>query len=135
MSETPNGNGNGTWARWQVVLGAVGTMFTVGAAATFLIAAITTQGQQITELKARLDAQVTLVTQSYDRLQTAQENIAAIRRDLIEIETQFCSEDALRNQGHANDLRTFAIIMDTLKIKFDISNAYYGRVGRCPGVQ
>jgi len=53
---------------------------------------------------------------------------------LIEIETQFCGQDNLRNQIHAQDLRWFSMLWrKAYGEDIPTANAYYARVGRCSG--
>jgi len=51
---------------------------------------------------------------------------------LVEIETQFCGQDNLRNQIHAQDLRWFSMLWrKAYGDEMPTANAYYARVGRC----
>lgn len=66
-----------------------------------------------------------------DRAGTTRSDISAIQRDLIEIETQFCAEDAARNLMHAYDLRNIAILWrKVLDLEYQIGNAYYPQICR-----
>lgn len=51
---------------------------------------------------------------------------------LIEIETQFCSQDNIRNLTHAADLRLMAMLWKkTFGDELPTANAFYARIGRC----
>jgi uncharacterized protein YdcH (DUF465 family) len=71
-----------------------------------------------------------------DRIQQIRSQLAQQTAALIEVETQFCGSDNLRNQIHATDLRLQAMLWK--KVFGDdmpVANAFYARVGRCsPGV-
>lgn len=76
-----------------------------------------------------------LFNQVGDRLQTLRTENAKISAALVEIETQFCAADTMRNLMHANDLRMFSMLWAKSfpDSTYPIENAYYPRVGRCTG--
>lgn len=52
--------------------------------------------------------------------------LAGLKRDLNEIETQFCESDHLRNLMHAEELRRYAIIHEKVfGLPYRVDNAYY----------
>lgn len=52
---------------------------------------------------------------------------------MIEIETQFCGNDVVRNLMHASDLRIQALLWNKSfpGSQLPISNAYYPAIGKC----
>lgn len=71
---------------------------------------------------------------AFDRIQALRQETASQNAALIEIETQFCGQDNLRSQIHAQDLRIEAMLWKKLfGEEMPISNAFYARVGRCNG--
>lgn len=70
-----------------------------------------------------------------DRMQTIRSDQVQIKADLVEIETQFCGEDNLRNQIHAYDMRFLSMMWKKI---FDsvmpTDNAFYAQIGKCMGV-
>jgi flagellin-like hook-associated protein FlgL len=75
----------------------------------------------------------TTVGQITDRLQTIRTNQAQQAAALVEIETQFCAADTMRNLMHANDLRIESLLWAKTFAgeTYPIGNAYYPRIGRC----
>ncbi len=67
-----------------------------------------------------------------DRLATIRSDQTQVKADLVEIETQFCGEDNLRNQIHAFDMRLAAMlwrkVFDTV---LPTDNAFYAQIGKC----
>jgi hypothetical protein len=67
-----------------------------------------------------------------ERLQEIRGRLTQQQAALVEIETQFCGADNLRNQIHAMDLRLQAMIWrKVFGEEMPLSNAFYARVGRC----
>ena len=63
---------------------------------------------------------------SVTTINSLQNSVTAIQRDLNEVETQFCEADHLRNLMHANDLRWFAMLFDkSFGAKLPTDNTYY----------
>ena len=138
----PNGRTDGTPtdanrafdASWQLLVSGAAVMTAVaGALMTLLV--------NINSLESTATNQATIIA-TLERAATAaseheigyRTDIAAIRRDLVEVETQFCAEDAMRNLMHANDLRDFSMLWNkSMGTDLPISNAYYPNIGRCQG--
>lgn len=56
-------------------------------------------------------------------------NEASIRASLVEVETQFCASDIVRNLMHANDLRVLSILWTHGKLgTYPTDNSYYPMV-------
>ncbi len=67
-----------------------------------------------------------------DRLTTIRTDAGKMGAALVEIETQFCGQDNLRSQIHAQDLRMEAMLWKKVfGEELPIANAFYARVGRC----
>lgn len=71
-----------------------------------------------------------------DRLQGLRNDVVGQKAALVEIETQFCNTDYVRNLMHAFDLRLFSMLWAKSfpDSKFPTDNAYYPRIGKCGGV-
>lgn len=55
-----------------------------------------------------------------------QDRVTKMEVSQNEIETQFCSQDIVRNLMHANDLRNIALLWkQTFGIEYPINNAFY----------
>lgn len=68
----------------------------------------------------------------FDRIQQQRQAITSMQAALVEIETQFCGQDNLRSQIHAQDLRMQAMLWKKVfGEEFPIANTFYARVGRC----
>jgi hypothetical protein len=86
-------------------------------------------GQQAAADVSNLKASMLQVFERIQQLRTSATSQAAA---LVEIETQFCGQDSLRSQIHAQDLRTTAMLWKKVYgDEMPISNAFYARVGRC----
>lgn len=82
-----------------------------------------TDRQQLNDRIAGLEKN--LSSEVADRRSTS----AAVKVSLVEIETQFCSSDTVRNVIRANDLRTFAVLWrKTMGEELPIGNAFYPTV-------
>lgn len=59
--------------------------------------------------------------------------LTKLETSMIEIETQFCGNDVVRNLMHANDLRIQAMLWNKTfpGSQLPISNAYYPTIGKC----
>lgn len=121
----PNGN-----ARWQ-------TFAAVAGVALLLLGGLLTMFGQLTALSSEVAAmQRSLETheKQLDRVPDLRERLAHLDSDLIEVETQFCGADAIRNLGHASDLRLLAMLWrKTFDMELPTSNAFYPQIGRCAG--
>ncbi len=132
-----NGNGYGAvaiggTARWQLILSALAVMTAIGGALLTLLVNINTLSNTASNLSTRVAAQEAEMGTARERRSVYLADMASIHRDLVEIETQFCAEDALRNLMHANDLRDFAMLWaKTMGGELPIANAYYPHIGRC----
>jgi hypothetical protein len=76
----------------------------------------------------------TLAAQMADRIQTMRTDVAKQGAALVEIETQFCAADTVRNLMHANDLRVESMLWQKAfdgQSQYPIVNAFYPRIGRC----
>lgn len=131
MSTAPS-NGNGTTARWSLVLGAALFLLTLmGGIITFIIQvnqAANQAAMNATET-ANLKASYSIIIERLGAIRTEQ---AGIQRDLVEIGTMFCAEDGMRNLTHASDLRLMAMLWQkSMGAELPVSNAYYPKVGKC----
>lgn len=70
-----------------------------------------------------------------DRQRLLLQDITTQKAALVEVETQFCSSDYMRNLMHAYDLRMFAMLWHKVYVgeTFPTDNAYYPRIGKCGG--
>jgi hypothetical protein len=90
---------------------------------------VTPNGQTVATEMANLKSLVTTVT---DRLQGLRSVQTEQRAALVEIETQFCGQDNLRSQIHAQQLRVEAMLWKKVfDTEMPIGNAFYAHVGRC----
>jgi hypothetical protein len=122
MTEPSNGNGN---SRGMLIAQVIGIMILLGTPFTTLMVMISNTAADVVSLRQRI---VALERQQSDV------HIAALRRDLVEVETQFCAEDAMRNLMHANDLRNMSVLWQkTMGTDYPVGNAYYPAIGRCHG--
>jgi len=125
--EPTNGN-----ARWQ-------TVGTFAAIAVILFGGLITTLVKINTVQNTADAQAVHIAALERQSTFDQEKIAELRAiaakngaDLIEIETQFCASDSIRNQITAWDLRIFAVLWKkTFGDVLPTDNAFYGQIGRC----
>lgn len=61
-----------------------------------------------------------------DKLSALQDRLTKIEVAQNEIETQFCSQDIVRNLMHANDLRNLSILWEKqFGYPYPTNNAYY----------
>jgi SMC interacting uncharacterized protein involved in chromosome segregation len=87
---------------------------------------------QAHSLNSDVEALKTRVGSIDDRLQAARNSLTEQRAALIEVETQFCGQDNLRNQIHVQDLRWFSILWKKVfGDEIPTANAFYARVGKC----
>jgi hypothetical protein len=64
---------------------------------------------------------------------TLQDRITRNEVALIEVETQFCAQDIVRNLMHANDLRNISILWEKeFGSPYPISNTYYPTICNRP---
>lgn len=130
MADAPNGNA--TFSKLSTVL-------TSSAAALALLVSLIAFFVKIANLEtasinqqARIDRIDTAMNSGSDRNSKTREDVVALQRDLIEIETQECSQDNMRNLNHANDLRIMAMLWKkTFGDDLPIANTFYPRIGRC----
>jgi hypothetical protein len=100
-----------------IVFGAIGSIFYIG----FKV-------QATSDIQDARGRRIALIE---DRMAAIQDRLIKIEVAQNEIETQFCSEDEMRNVIHAADLRTLALIWKkAFGDDLNISNAYYPRVCR-----
>lgn len=84
-------------------------------------------------------AEISNLKQQYlmmtDRLQDLRARETAQNAALIEIETQFCNGDYMRNLMHAFDLRVISMLWAKSfpDSHFPTDNAYYPKIGKCGG--
>jgi hypothetical protein len=77
---------------------------------------------------ADLDAQVRHVeTQNSQSISDRASQAAIVNEKLVQVETQFCASDIVRNLMHANDLRALSIMWHEIfpKSQLPTDNAYY----------
>lgn len=64
---------------------------------------------------------------------TLQDRVTRNEAALVEIETQFCAQDIVRNLMHANDLRNISILWEKqFGIAYPIGNAFYPTICNRP---
>lgn len=137
---TTNGNGNGTSKVqfWISILLAVGALF--GAGYNFL-GRLSQLEFQVAQLNAqaaatenRFSTQIGSLEnrqgRTEDRILAARTDITQLQAGAIEIETQFCGNDHLRNLMHANDMRIQAMLWQKVfpDSTLTTDNAYYPMV-------
>jgi hypothetical protein len=128
----PNGSTRTITATWQLVVSAVAVMIAIAGSILTLLVNINTLTNTVTNLSARLVAQESFATSFQERVALNNTRYAGLQRDLVEIETQFCAEDAMRNLTHAQDLRIFSMLwIKTMGFEMQTGNAYYPQIGRC----
>ncbi len=96
----------------------------------------TRQAENLLQERASASADIANLKTNYsivtERLASIRSEEARMAASLVEIETQFCGQDNLRSQIHAQDLRTQAMIWKKIYgEEMPIGNAFYARVGRC----
>lgn len=130
MTTVANGNGS---KRWQIVAAIGG----VSAIVMTLVAALITLNVQLanvsytaTGTKAAADALSIRVSSLDERSSSMALDVAQLRTALLEIETQFCANDIVRNLMHANDMRIMSILWDKLGFgaRLPTDNVYYPNV-------
>jgi len=74
-------------------------------------------------------------TENSDRTSALRADVTRLSSAAVEIETQFCGQDNLRSQIHAQDLRIQSMLWRKLfpEAPLPTDNAFYARVGRCTG--
>jgi hypothetical protein len=136
------GNGNGSigyvtihTARWQLVTSAAAVMIGVAGGFLTLMMNVNTLNNSVTAMQARISLLETNGVEERNQAVATRTGIAGIERDLVEIETQFCAEDSMRNLMHASDLRFLGLLWSkTFGQDLPTANAFYPSVGRCgPG--
>lgn len=147
MSEhvTTNGNGSARWTRVQVgasiafsVLFLMGAFFTFGSSLLGRVSTLETEVIQLSSSQSssgtRQDAQISslqnIQNRTGDRIIEMREQITRQAAALIEIETQFCGADHLRNLTHATDMRITSMLWEKEfpGSRFPTDNAYYPQV-------
>ena len=126
---------NGT-ARWQLIASVAGILVVIGGALLTLLLNINTLGNQVESLRneaSRIAARVA----SLETQNAAKDTVlAGMGRDQIELESQICAEDAVRNLARANDLRDMGVLWQkVLGDPLPLGNAYYPAIGRCIGAE
>jgi hypothetical protein len=155
MAEENGPAPNGRWQKWTAIITAsiAVAVFTVGMLwKVFIVSSAVDTGEarngeimrRLSDVEARLakldqDQTSARVTDLQRRLAALEDRVAkndldlnSMRRDFIEIETQFCEEDNVRNVTHAGDLRLMAVLFEKLfGTPYPVANAFYGRIGKC----
>lgn len=127
-----NGYGNGYAARWQLVVSVIAIVIAVSGALFNMVININTLTNTASSLSTRVVALEANLAATQERRARLATEMAALQRNLVEVETQFCAEDALRNLMHANDLRDLSILwLKAMGSELPISNAYYPSIGKC----
>jgi len=128
-SEPTNGN-----ARWQTYFGAATVCLIIFGAIIGLFVQITTQAVTIASLLEKNSAQKKIIASLAERVSETREKVAHMDSDLIEVESQFCASDAVRNLTHASDLRFMSLLWQKVFAQnLETGNAFYPQIGRCPG--
>lgn len=113
MAESSNGNGNGngnsvkSW-QWMIPVVSVASIIT-GALIAFFVN-MSSLGSQTSSLNARTSALEQNYNQMAEREMILRTNNATMEAKLLEVETQFCGEDHVRNLTHSQDLRLMAML-------------------------
>jgi hypothetical protein len=137
-----NGNGNGGGlgyvtvhtARWQLMTSLAAVLIGVAGGFLTLMMNVNTLNNSVAALSTRLAMMEAGANEGRTNEVKTRTSIAAIERDLVEIETQFCAEDSMRNLMHANDLRFMGILWaKEFTLELPTANAFYPQVGRCAG--
>ena len=70
-----------------------------------------------------------------DRINELRSKQTEQKAALVEIETQFCNADYVRNIMHANELRVISLLWAKIYPgeRYPTDNAYYPRIGKCGG--
>lgn len=129
MGADNNGNGvprgHVTFA-WPTVVTTLGTMaLFMGAVITFF-SQIATMNAKEEQMQTQINALTSQLAVVSEKQNGVLQSLAADAVAKVEIETQLCAADAVRNLMHANDLRTTAIIWHKLfTIPLPTDNAYY----------
>jgi hypothetical protein len=84
-----------------------------------------------------LDTQLRHVeTQNSESISERGPQVAIVNEKLVQVETQFCASDIVRNLMHANDLRVLSVMWHEIypKSQFPTNNAYYPTIcNKTPG--
>lgn len=75
------------------------------------------------------------MTANTDRINELRSKQTEQKAALVEIETQFCNADYVRNIMHANELRVLSMLWSKAfdGTRYPTDNAYYPRIGKCGG--
>jgi len=129
MPDSPNGNGT---ARWQLIVSVAAILVAVGGALLTLLLNINSISNSVTSLQGDRDRLYSRVSVLETQNATLGATVAGMARDFVELESQFCAEDAVRNLTHAHDLRDMGVLWKrVLGDELPLSNAYYPAIGRC----
>lgn len=122
-------NGNGGGVRWQNIVSIAALGITVTGALISLVVQASSTSVQVAALTAQVNNMQTQQALNVERLNETRAHEVALQASLVEIETQFCASDMLRNLMHANDLRYFSILWQNIfKHTLPTDNAYYPMV-------
>lgn len=132
MARHSQNNGN---SRWQKIA-AIGASIPIGVAIISLLwrsfsldYSVQQQGLKNAEYDRRIN-------ELEGKIAVHSADLAALKRDLNEIETQFCESDHLRNLMHAEELRRYATIYEKVYgTIYPITNVYYPIVCNRKAVQ
>jgi hypothetical protein len=124
-----NGNGNGApkWGSFVPVIGVgsaiVGAMISFYVSSASLATQVSAQAARITSLETNYNIMA-------ERELVLRTNNATMQAALIEIETQFCGEDDMRNLMNAAQERMLAIMWKKLNpdSEYPVANVYYPHV-------
>jgi hypothetical protein len=121
-----NGNGKATIAMWVgIIVPVAAVLFTIIGTIWNLASVAFRVAAQDTEI-ATIKVQREVDRQEIGRLRL---ETSAQKAALLEIETQFCEADHLRNLTHANDLRMFSMLWNkAFGQNLPTDNAYYPTV-------
>lgn len=122
---------NGT-ARWQLVVSVIGlAVFVMGASIGFFVKI----GLMASDLEIARDKITALEARTHlmdSQIRANQINIAELKTSMIEVETQFCASDTIRNQARAQDQRTLAMVWNkTMGSTYPMESLYFPTIGRC----
>lgn len=116
---------NGT-ARLQTWVGGIVAAVTILGSGGALFYQVVSIAIQSNWHSAQLELVNSRLKTAEDAMVRLQADNAAMKRDLNEVETQFCASDIVRNLMHANDLRVQSLLWGKVfESSYPIANAYY----------
>lgn len=109
-NDNGNGNGNGNVRVGQWLVPAVGVISLVTGALIAFFVNMSSLGAQVSGSAARITSLELNYNQMAEREMILRTTNATMSAKLLEIETQFCGEDHIRNLTQAQDLRLLSLL-------------------------